>query len=137
MDPKAGISEDQVEGFIDTIVGLPDWLLVLVGRAICWAVEAWPTVQAAYQKADDWTLGCAKYLLMAVLFYLFYTFVRWVWWAAVLLFGLLKSAYHLVLGGGSTSMPAYDPEAVSGAAKTFAKKAAGGSGSAADFVEDF
>ena len=75
MDPKSGISEDQVEGFIDTIVGLPDWLLVLVGRAINWAVEVWPTVQAGYGKVDDWTLGCAKYLLMAVVFYLLYVHV--------------------------------------------------------------
>jgi hypothetical protein len=133
-DPKAGITDEQTAGFIDAIVSMPDWLLIIIGRAINWCVDMWPTITAMYKKVDDMTLGCAKYLVMAIAFFLLYQIFKWVWWIMGLVFTLISKAYNMIMGSAPTVVSNVSSHDGIASATSGVKKAAA---AVAGFDEEF
>jgi len=129
---KAGVDGEQIDTFVDFVCGLPDWVLVIAGKALNYGVEVWPTVSAAYTKVDNLMLGCAKYVLMAILFVILYYVTRMVWWALSLVFGVARGGYRLLTG---SSTAASVPAAASSVAKSAAAKASSLAGQAAASVK--
>jgi len=103
VDPKSGITEEQVEGFVDWVISLPDWVLLYAGKSINWGVMVWPKVVSTYNTVDDYMLGCAKYILMMIVFIILYYFMKIVWYFVMLFFGILKGGYNLIMGSGGAS----------------------------------
>ncbi len=122
VPPEAGLSEEQIMGFIDFVVSLSDWILKLAIQVINWCIEMSGPVGAAYKKADDLTLGCAKYLLLALVAMVAWYFSRLMWYLMSLAFGVAMSVYRSATGAASTM------EEGSSSVGTGDAKAEGGSG---------
>ena len=101
VPPEAGISEEQIMGFIDFVVSLSDWILKLAIQVINWCIEISGPVGTAYKKADDMTLGCAKYLLMALAAMMVWYSTRHMWYILSMLFGLVMTGYRSITGTAS------------------------------------
>ena len=98
---EAGMTEEQVLGFIDFVVSLSDWILKLAIQIINWCIEMRGPVGAYYQKADDMTLGCAKYILMAIAAFIMWYTGKAIWYVFSLLFGLIMMGYRTLSGASA------------------------------------
>ena len=101
VPPEAGLSEEQIMGFIDFLVSLSDWILKLGIQVINWCIEMSGPVGAAYKKVDDLTLGCAKYLLLALLAMTMWYFTRLMWYLMSLVIGMIMSTYRSITGSAT------------------------------------
>ena len=104
LDPKAGLSEEQIEGFIDYIVTWSDSTLIFVAGIINYLASQSDNIAAYYKKADEMTLGCAKWILLALVIFIVYMLSRFAWYIIVQFVYLAMSGYSMVMGtGGATT----------------------------------
>lgn len=107
VDPKSGMSEDQIEGFIDYIVTWSDSTLIFVAGIINYLASQSDNIQAYYKKADEMTLGCAKWIILALVIFIVYMFGRFAWYIIVQLITLAMTGYSMVMGtAGATKSAA-------------------------------
>jgi hypothetical protein len=94
---------EQVEATVDFICGLGDWILYTAAKSINWGIEKWPSISAGYKKVDDAIFGCGQYIIMMIVMVILWFSFKFVWWVVMLIFSLLQTIYHLVVGSSKSS----------------------------------
>ena len=106
INPASGLTEEQVLGFIDYVASCSDWFLKNAIQVINWGVEVSGPVTAAYNKVDEATLGCAKYIVMAIAFFLLYHLARLFYFIITLIIGGVMSGYRMITATASPNVSA-------------------------------
>eukprot|EP01040_Poterioochromonas_malhamensis_P000878 gene878-931_t len=88
-----GVSDEQVEGFIDMAHRMDKWMLKLIAYAIWYVSSAAKPLAEIYKKVDEYTFGTARYILMGlfamIMYYVAIFSFAVVKWIALKLYGLV------------------------------------------------
>lgn len=142
MSMLGGVTDDQVNSFVDMASNMDAYFLKLIMRLIVFLSSMAKPAMDMYKVVDDYTLGCAKYLGMVILVYVAYYCGLGMWigmkWTYRQLRALFLLAYYASSGtaggtgvggemakaAGASMASSASPEAVGAAAATGAAAAA-------------
>jgi hypothetical protein len=95
------LSEKQLMGVIDYVVTCSDSFLTNAIYLIEWGIRMSGPAGKVYRAVDSATLGCARYLVLAVMLLCFYYAAKIAWYVLALAVGLLMRGYVRLTTGGS------------------------------------
>jgi hypothetical protein len=102
-----GVSDEQIDGFIDMGSRMERWLIKIIAYAIWYVSSAAKPIAAGYKVADEYSFGTAKYVLMGIVgiaFYYFSMFVLFiVKWFIFRLYNLITLLMTLFTGKKAVS----------------------------------
>jgi hypothetical protein len=98
-----GVTDEQIEGFIDMAASLHPTFLKCTVYLIQWVSSMAKPTMEVYKVADQYTLGLIRYVLIGLLGLVLYFLARFSWWSARTIFGFF---YGLVMGSKASSAAA-------------------------------
>lgn len=78
-----GVTDEQIESYIDMASRMDKFFLKMIAYAIWYVSSAAKPLSELYKKADEYTFGTAKYILMFILFIVLY-------YVSIFLFAIVK-----------------------------------------------
>jgi hypothetical protein len=123
-----GVSDEQIDGFIDMGSRMEKWLLKIIAYAIWYLTSAAKPIAAGYKVADEYSYGTAKYILMGIVgiaFYYFSMFVLFiVKWFIFRVYNLITLLMTLFTGKKAVSTVTETVSSSGGVIDEFANAAA-------------
>lgn len=89
-----GVSDEQINSFIDMLSGMSLFTLKCIAYAIWYLASLTKPLTAAYKFIDDWTFGSARYIALLVVGVVLY-YVSYVLFVVLRFFGVRLWAYVL------------------------------------------
>lgn len=90
-----GVTDEQVNSFIDMLSGMDVWTLKTIVKALLFLGSLYQPALQLYSTVDKYTLGCAKYIALAIFAIVSYYSLLLTWtvlrWFFVLIWSLFSS----------------------------------------------
>lgn len=130
---SGGVSDDQIDGFIDMANRMEKWMLKLIAYAIWYVSSAARPLGELYKKADEYSFGTAKYILMGlfamIMYYIaifFFAIIKWIFFKlyALVMFFMKPNAAKIAEQVTQQAATTIEEEFADAAAATISKAGA-------------
>lgn len=101
-----GVTDEQTASFVDSLAAMDAYILKFLLRALVFLGSLYKPATELYATVDNYTFGCARYLVLFVVMVVMYYLSMGVWFLLRSLFFVVYALYGLVMRAVSASAPA-------------------------------